>query len=116
MTAEAIAASAPAESSATVAARVDVAQARQFVRQGCVNARLEPSVLDRHVQATPAALALLVRATQRLALSARAWHRVLRVARTIADLAGVEHVDVAQVAEPVSLRQLDRRIDQRNSA
>ena len=116
VTAEAIAASAPAESSETVAARVDAAQARQFVRQGCVNARLEPSMLDRHVQATPAALALLGRATQRLALSARAWHRVLRVARTIADLAGVECVDVAQVAEAVSLRQLDRRNDERNSA
>ena len=109
--AEAIASSTASESSAEVAARVEAAQSRQHARQGCINARLEASALDRHVAATPAALALLGRATQRLALSARAWHRVLRVARTIADLAGLERVDVAHVAEAVSLRQLDRRAD-----
>ena len=113
--AEAIASSTASESSAEVAARVEAAQSRQHARQGCINARLEASALDRHVAATPAALALLGRATQRLALSARAWHRVLRVARTIADLAGLERVDVAHVAEAVSLRQLDRRAGEVNS-
>jgi magnesium chelatase family protein len=52
---------------------------------------------------------LLETAMRRLALSARAYHRVLRVARTIADLADSDLVLVAHVAEAVALRQLDRR-------
>jgi magnesium chelatase family protein len=46
---------------------------------------------------------------QRLALSARAYHRVLRVARSIADLAAEEHVRSEHVAEAITFRQLDRR-------
>jgi magnesium chelatase family protein len=61
------------------------------------------------VRADEAALALLGNAMQRLALSARAYHRVLRVARSIADLAGCDRVEPAHVAEAVTLRQLDRR-------
>ena len=62
-----------------------------------------------HCRPEPAALALLARAMQRLALSARAYHRVLRVARSIADLADEPAIGVAHVAEAISLRTLDRR-------
>ena len=58
----------------------------------------------------PPARVLLGSAMQRLALSARAYHRVLRVARTIADLARCDTVRRDHVAEAVSLRNLDRRI------
>ena len=100
----------PAEPSAAVAARVAVARARQLERQGRANARLEGSSVARLVRADAAALALLASAMQRLALSARAYHRVLRVARTIADLAGSATVGTEHVAEAITLRQLDRRI------
>jgi magnesium chelatase family protein len=62
-----------------------------------------------HARADAAAMNLLGTAMQRLALSARAYHRVLRVARTIADLAGSTAVRAGHVAEAVTLRQLDRR-------
>ncbi len=60
-------------------------------------------------RADAAAMSLLGAAMQRLALSARAYHRVLRVARTIADLAASVTVRAEHVAEAVTLRQLDRR-------
>jgi magnesium chelatase family protein len=105
-----IAGSEPAEGSRAVAERVAAARARQVARQGRANARLEGALALRDVRADEAALTLLVNAMQRLALSARAYHRVLRVARTIADLAGCETVAAGHVAEAVTLRMLDRRI------
>lgn len=99
----------PAEGSAAVAARVQAARHRQAERQRCANARLEGSSLLAHVRAESAALQVLGNAMQRLGLSARAYHRVLRVARTIADLAGSDAVDVRHVSEAITLRQLDRR-------
>ena len=59
--------------------------------------------------AEPATLTLLARAMQQLALSARAYHRILRVARTIADLAGREIVGPEHIAEAITLRQMDRK-------
>jgi magnesium chelatase family protein len=58
---------------------------------------------------TAAAEQLLRGAIQRLGLSARAYHRVLKIARTIADLADVEELDTAHVGEAVQYRTLDRR-------
>jgi len=100
----------PAEHSAAVAARVAAAHARQVERQGRANAHLEGPAAPGAVRAHPAALALLGSAMQRLALSARAYHRVLRVARTIADLVDSDTVCAEHVAEAVTLRQLDRRV------
>lgn len=76
-----------AEDSATVAARVQQARARQLARQAKPNAQLADRDMARHCQTTDEAAALLRAAIQRLGWSARAAHRVLKVARTIADLA-----------------------------
>ena len=106
---EDIAAEAPPEATAAVAARVAAARRLQRERQGGPNARLSAAELGAACAAEPAALELLGRAMRQIGLSARGYHRVLRVARTIADLAGVERVAPRHVAEAITLRQLDRR-------
>jgi magnesium chelatase family protein len=98
-----------AESSAAVAARVSAARARQLERQGKANARLDDTEVTALCRADAQSLSMLGRAMTQLALSARAYHRVLRVARTIADLASSEAVRTSHVAEAVALRSLDRR-------
>jgi magnesium chelatase family protein len=97
-----------AEASAPVRARVTACRERQRARQGKANARLAPRELDRHCPLEPPARALLETALQRLSLSARAFHRVLKVARTIADLAHADTLGAAHVAEAVRYRELDR--------
>lgn len=105
-----LASQAPGEASATVAARVVAARGRQIVRQGCVNAELLPSGIDAHCTPDAAGRELLARAVERLGLSARGYHRVLKVARSIADLAGSPHVTAAHLAEAVQYRRaLDAR-------
>jgi magnesium chelatase family protein len=106
---EVLASDAPAESSAAVAKRVLAARQRQFERQGRANAQLEGPMVVGRVSAERPALQLLADAMRQLALSARAYHRVLRVARTIADLAGSTVVAPGHVSEAITLRQLDRR-------
>jgi magnesium chelatase family protein len=107
---EDIASSEAGESSAAVAARVMAARARQIERQGAGNAYLEGPAVLRRVRADAEALKLLACAMKQFALSARAYHRVLKVARTIADLADSEEVIGRHVSEAVTLRQLDRRV------
>jgi magnesium chelatase family protein len=96
------------ESSAGVQARVVAARERQAARLAArglrTNGEIPLGALDELVQATSDARALLARAVDRLALSARAAHRALRVARTIADLAGEARVGVEAMAEAVALR------------
>jgi magnesium chelatase family protein len=106
---EAISGTGRAEASENVARRVADARALQAQRQGRSNARIEGVDVLTTCRADDAALALLEKAMRRLALSARAYHRVLRVARSIADLAASERVGPAHVAEAITLRQLDRR-------
>ncbi|NJD33105.1 MAG: YifB family Mg chelatase-like AAA ATPase [Gammaproteobacteria bacterium] len=106
---EALTATEPAEPSAAVARRVATARALQARRQGRSNSRVEGTDVLATCAADDAAMALLDRAMRRLALSARAYHRVLRVARSIADLAESERVRASHVAEAITLRQLDRR-------
>lgn len=94
------------EPSSQVRERVSTAQARQFSRQGKSNAALSPAEVDTHCQPEASASQLLTQAAQRLSLSARALHRVLRVARTVADLAGSEGIESAHVAEAIQFRRL----------
>jgi magnesium chelatase family protein len=98
------------ETSAIVAARVLRARERQIARQGTLNSRLDNKAVERFCTAPREAIALLNRAAETLGLSARAFHRILKVARTIADLAQTETIDVRQVGEALALRVLDRKM------
>jgi len=94
------------ESSAAVRARVVAAWRIALQRQGCVNARLEGKALEQHAKLDSAGQTLLTQAVNRLGLSARAYHRLLRVARTLADLADSEQIGAAHIAEAIQFRQL----------
>ncbi|MCC7257303.1 MAG: YifB family Mg chelatase-like AAA ATPase [Gammaproteobacteria bacterium] len=93
------------ESSARVARRVGAARACQIARQGDLNARLDVAATRRCCLPDPAGRELLQRAAERLRLSRRACDSVLRVARTIADLAGADGVGAGQVSEALALRR-----------
>jgi magnesium chelatase family protein len=96
------------EASADVLQRVEAAHQRQLSRQQKPNAKLDVKDIDALCVPTDAAAALLKNAISRMGLSARAYHRVLKVARTIADLEGNEVIDSAQVAEAIQYRRMDR--------
>jgi magnesium chelatase family protein len=96
------------ENSATVALRVAAAREVQMRRQGKLNARLAPAEVSRHCALESESRVLLGTAIARLGLSARACHRVLKLARTCADLAGRPEIRRIDVAEAVQLRTLDR--------
>jgi magnesium chelatase family protein len=92
-------------SSAEVAARVARARLRQQRRQGQLNAELAGAELDRFCAPTPSAVNFMQGAAARLGWSSRSYHRVLRVARSLADLADADSIDVAHVAEAIQLRR-----------
>ncbi|WP_434630330.1 YifB family Mg chelatase-like AAA ATPase [Chromobacterium sp. CV08] len=97
---------APGESSAAVRQRVELARLRQHRRQGCLNAALQGAALERHCQGDESALALLAEVLPRLGLSARAYHRILRVSRTIADLEQAERIGRGHVLQAIQLRRM----------
>lgn len=94
------------ESSVVVRERVMKARQRQLRRNGHGqrNADLGGKALERHVSLEPEGRALLLDASRKLGFSARGYHRILRVARTIADLEGGDQVGVAHLAEAVQFR------------
>jgi magnesium chelatase family protein len=95
------------EDSATVRARVIKARCAAMQRAGKPNAMLATREIERDCALGDAERALLERAMEKLSLSARAYHRVLRVARTIADLAGSECIAREHLAEAVQYRRMD---------
>ncbi len=101
--------SAPCEESASVRRRVIVAHGRQQARQNCYNHDLSGAALREHCPLEADAQAMLEQAIARFNLSARACHRVTRVARTIADIAGHAMLSVEHVSEALAYRHLDRR-------
>ncbi|TFZ06709.1 ATP-binding protein [Ramlibacter henchirensis] len=93
------------ESTAQVRERCIAARERAVARQGKSNQALQGAEVDEHASLDGAAAAFLNHAAARLAWSARATHRVLKVARTIADVAACDSIDVAHVAEAVQYRR-----------
>jgi magnesium chelatase family protein len=96
------------ESSSAIRERVEAARQRMLARQGTANARLSTREIDKYCVPDEQGATLLKQAISRLALSARGYHRILKVARTIADLAGSESVSSSHVAEAIQYRRLDR--------
>jgi len=100
----------PSEGSAEVAARVSAARARQVARLGetgkASNAELDGDLLEQYATPDEAGRTLLMQAAEAMRLSARGYTRMLRVARTIADLAGSEGIGRIHVAEALSYRRV----------
>jgi magnesium chelatase family protein len=104
------------EPSAAVRERIDAARRRQLDRFAgksglYANAHMGPGDLRGFCLATSAADALLKTAIVRLKLSARAYHRVLKIARTIADLAASDRIEPTHVGEAIQYRTLDRGLE-----
>jgi magnesium chelatase family protein len=102
------------ETSATIRSRVERARAIQRARfreqRGVyANAHMSARDLRRHCRLSEPVESVLRQAVARLALSARAYHRVLKIARTIADLAGVAELTTGHVSEAIQYRSLDRK-------
>jgi magnesium chelatase family protein len=94
------------EASAAIRERVEAARARQTQRQGKPNAQLSGKEIERHCALDAASETLLKQAIARLNLSARAYHRVLKLARSVADLAASRAIAAAHVAEAVRYRRM----------
>ena len=97
-----------AESSATVRQRVLQAHQRQFERCGKSNGEMNNREVERHCALDAATQKLLDLAMDRFRLSARAYHRILKVARTIADLEGRSRIQSPHITEALGYRAMDR--------
>ena len=101
------------ESSASIKARVDAArdiQNKRFANTGITcNAQIPPEMLHEVCRTAPAVDSLLKNAFEKFGLSARAYDRVLKVSRTIADLDNSRDIEARHAAEAVRYRTLDRK-------
>ena len=97
------------ENSLKIQARVEAARQRALGRQGKPNALLSVNEIDTLCSPDEKGGALLQQAITRLNLSARAYHRVLKVARTIADLAASDQLLAGHIAEAVQYRRMDKQ-------
>ncbi len=97
------------ESSNSIRQRVVPARNKAISRSGKANSRLTPADLKQYCQLSEQGHQLLEQAMESLGLSPRAYHRILKVSRTIADLANSEHIQVTHLSEAISYRKLDRQ-------
>ncbi|MGS0537245.1 YifB family Mg chelatase-like AAA ATPase [Pseudoalteromonas sp. SaAl2] len=100
------------ESSATVRARVEAAYNLQLNRQGKVNARLNNKEMSVYCVLAAAELQFLAKASEKLSLSPRSYHRVIKVARTISDLKGQENITLSELKEALNYRAFERLLAQ----
>jgi magnesium chelatase family protein len=96
------------ERSAVIRARVAAARNRALGRTGRPNAWMAPQQVKRHCPLSDDGHRLLEQAIEKLGLSHRAYHRILKLARTIADLAGAEDIAIPHLSEAIGFRKLDR--------
>lgn len=96
------------ESSETVRARVIAARNQQLKRQGCANNALGNKDIERYCELTKDDENLLGQIMDKFRLSARAYHRILKVARTIADLENSENINTKHISETISYRAMDK--------
>ena len=108
LTSEELLAASAGESSGVVRARVQTARARQRKR-GALNALLSNAALPKHCALDAVGTRLIADAVDRGGMSARGVYRALRVARTITDLAGEEHVTAQRLAEALQYRAYEAR-------
>ena len=105
-----------AESSAEIKKRVEKAREIQHERfkgtKITCNAKMDSAATKKYCYMSPNALMILKTAFDRLSLSARAYDKVLRIARTIADLDGEDEIDVKHITEAIQYRSLDRRFEE----
>lgn len=100
------------DGSAAIRTRVEAARERQLARQGKANHQLSAPELEIYCELTQADKNLLEQAIEKLGLSTRAYHRVLKLARTLADMAGREQLATVDISEALSYRTLDRQLSQ----
>jgi magnesium chelatase family protein len=96
------------ESSEAIRNRVIAAREIQLERQGCTNQALQGLQIEDVAIPDKSGNALLHRAIEKLGLSMRAYHRILKVARTIADLEASPKVETSHISEAIGYRRLDR--------
>jgi magnesium chelatase family protein len=99
------------ERSAFVRARVERARQRQLDLRGCVNAQLDNTALKKYCTLKKADMDLFKQASEQHALSPRACHRILRVARTLADLESSDSIETSHLAEAISYHSSNRGTD-----
>ncbi len=97
------------EGSQQVRQRVERSRELQLSRNGCPNSQLTGRLLEQSCLLTPQSRVLIERAMDQLSLSARAYHRILRLARTIADMEASEAILSTHIGEAISYRSLDRQ-------
>jgi magnesium chelatase family protein len=97
------------ESSESARARVTAAIQRQLRRQSRCNHLMDVNDLQRHAKLDPQGLELLRQATEKLGLSMRAYHRIIKLSRTIADLEDSDQIKNQHISEAIGYRRLDRR-------
>jgi magnesium chelatase family protein len=98
------------ESSNTIAQRVHTAQRYSLKRQGQPNHLLSTSQIKQHCDISDDNHSLLENAIEKLGLSHRAYHRILRVSRTIADMDGETNIQRHHLTEALSYRRMDKRV------